>query len=197
MKSVNSSDTDITLSFYIFDSVNASKIIPRYTYKDYASWEGRWELIDGYPYAMSPSAKAKHQFIGTNLIVILSAALSKKKSCSCRVVYELDWIVNDSTVLRPDVMIICGSLEDDFLRYPPTLIVEIVSDSTRLKDRTTKFSLYEQHGVKYFLLVDPKKETIEIFELSDNQYRSNDSLDIFTLNGKCNITIALDSIFAV
>ncbi|HEO65459.1 MAG TPA: Uma2 family endonuclease, partial [Spirochaetes bacterium] len=35
--------------------------IPRYTYEDYVNWEGRWELIDGLPYAMSPLPSINHQ----------------------------------------------------------------------------------------------------------------------------------------
>jgi Uma2 family endonuclease len=172
-------------------------IIPRYTYKDYASWQGDWELIDGYPYAMSPSPKMKHQLAGKRLMFLLENELLKKTSCQCTTVYELDWIINDDTIVRPDVMIICGPIEDDFLRYPPTLLVEILSDSTRLKDRNTKFTLYEQQGVKYYLLADPTKNTLEIFELKDNRYQSNDSLKVFDLHGKCQIEVALDSIFNV
>jgi hypothetical protein len=33
----------------------ADKYRPQFTYEDYSLWEGRWELIDGMPYAMSPS----------------------------------------------------------------------------------------------------------------------------------------------
>jgi hypothetical protein len=32
----------------------AVKILPSYTYEDYMHWEGRWGLIEGFPYAMSP-----------------------------------------------------------------------------------------------------------------------------------------------
>ncbi len=32
---------------------SAIKILPHYTYEDYCHWKGRWELIDGIPYAMS------------------------------------------------------------------------------------------------------------------------------------------------
>ena len=28
----------------------------RYTYQDYLLWKGDWELVNGYPYAMAPSA---------------------------------------------------------------------------------------------------------------------------------------------
>ena len=37
--------------------------IPRYTYDDYKLWKDDWELIDGYPYSMGPSANGKHQDI--------------------------------------------------------------------------------------------------------------------------------------
>jgi Uma2 family endonuclease len=177
--------------------VKAREIIPRYTYKDYTAWEGEWELIHGYPYAMSPSPRMRHQLTSANIVEKIRQALSKQPSCNCRVVYELDWIIDDSTVVRPDIMVICGSLEGDFLRYPPTLIVEILSETTRFKDRHTKFDLYQEQGVKYYLLADTSKETIEVFELKDNRYRSNDSLTVFDFHGKCQTELLFDEIFVV
>jgi hypothetical protein len=38
---------------------SAVKILPYYTYEDYVQWEGKWELIDGIPYAMSPAHTPK------------------------------------------------------------------------------------------------------------------------------------------
>ncbi|MEK6781615.1 MAG: Uma2 family endonuclease [Bacteroidota bacterium] len=175
--------------------MKADQIIPRYTYKDYSAWEGDWELINGYPYAMSPSARMKHQLTGKKIVRNIDDSFLRNKTCGCQAVYELDWIIDDSTVVRPDIMVICGPLDGDFLRYPPTLIVEILSETTRFKDRHTKFDLYQQQGVKYYLLADTTKETLEIFELKDNQYRSNDSLKIFDFHGKCQVEIGLDSIF--
>ena len=37
--------------------------LPYYTYEDYKHWEGRWELIYGIAYAMSPMPMIKHQNI--------------------------------------------------------------------------------------------------------------------------------------
>ena len=34
---------------------------PRYTFDDYKNWSDEWELIDGYPYSLMPSAKRNHQ----------------------------------------------------------------------------------------------------------------------------------------
>ena len=37
--------------------------LPNYTYADYAQWEGRWELMDGVPFAMAPSPSFQHQSV--------------------------------------------------------------------------------------------------------------------------------------
>ena len=41
--------------------------IPQYTYEEYKTWEGKWELIYGVPYAMSPAPILKHQKIGNKI----------------------------------------------------------------------------------------------------------------------------------
>ena len=41
----------------------AYKDVPRYTYEDYVTWEGTWELIDGVAYATAPSPYPKQQKI--------------------------------------------------------------------------------------------------------------------------------------
>jgi Uma2 family endonuclease len=116
--------------------------LPQYTYTDYESWEGDWELIYGLPYAMSPSAKRTHQATGKKFIQLIEKGLSDNKSgCDCESYYELDWIVNENTVIRPDIMIVCGKFEDDFLRFPPTLIVEIASSKTRVKRQECKVQI--------------------------------------------------------
>jgi Uma2 family endonuclease len=176
--------------------VNINEKIPRYTHKDYLQWEGDWELIDGYPYAMSPSPKLKHQLVGRNLVIQISQGLTQNSHCDCTVVYELDWVIDDATVVRPDVMVVCGPLvPDDFLRYPPTVAVEILSESTRFKDRNTKYNIYEQQGVKYYLMADVDKELVELFELMSNQYRSIDPASVLILKENCRLRLELSSIF--
>lgn len=98
--------------------------------------------------------------------------------------------------MRPDVLIACGNIDlHDHLRIPPVLIVEIFSDSTRLKDRNTKFKLYEQCGVKYSLMADPDKKSIEFFQLVNNQYQEQAAISSFLLSRGCKVEIALDEVF--
>jgi Uma2 family endonuclease len=157
----------------------------RYTYKDYQLWEGEWELINGYPIAMSPSANRKHQGFATVFSSIITQHLLKKgNNCECRSYFELDWIISDDTVVRPDVMLVCGKFESDFLTFPPSLILEITSPSSRMRDRNTKFKLYELMGVKYYIISDPDKQTSEIFEHRSNAYQQKADF-VFQLTENC------------
>jgi len=52
-------------------------------------------------------------------------------------------------------MIICGGIPETFAISTPKLVVEILSKSTRLRDLTSKFDLYEHHGVAFYLVLDP------------------------------------------
>ena len=117
--------------------------IPHYTYTEYKKWEGDWELIRGIPYSMSPAPNWRHQNFGAHFVSLFTGTLKSNKSqCGCKVLYECDWIVNDDTVVRPDVMIVCDAIEGDYPVKPPSLILEILWPSTMLKDRNTKFNLY-------------------------------------------------------
>lgn len=163
--------------------------IPRYTYQDYALWEGNWELIYGFPHAISPSPTNKHQYVSLALASELFFRLNKKDSgCNnCRVYQDLDWIIADDTVVRPDIMIVCGEMKGDFLTFPPMLVVEIISPSSSLRDKNIKYQLYEEQQVKYYLLLNPKNKTIEIFELVNGEYVQRDTINSFELHSNCEL----------
>ena len=77
---------------------------------------------------------------------------------------ETDWIVADDTVVRPDVVIVCGEFPERHIMAPPRLIVEILSPTTEEKDRTAKRDLYAFQAVEYYLIVDPMVKRIEAFQ---------------------------------
>jgi len=53
----------------------------------------------------------------------------------------------------------------------PTLVVEILSPSTTLIDRSTKRQLYRRHGVPYYWIVDHEARAIEAYQLSAGDYQ--------------------------
>lgn len=150
--------------------MNATKLIPNYSYEDYCQWEGRWELIEGLPFAMSPSPSLQHQWVTANIIRELGNALKNEGCKKCRVYDFIDIKIDDNTIVQPDCSIVCKPTKENFLDFPPALVVEVLSKATALKDRHTKFSLYEQYGIKYYLIVDHDKKKVEIYFLEKSKY---------------------------
>ena len=142
--------------------------LPHYTYSDYENWEGNWELIDGIPYAMSPTPGFYHQNVNTAILVQLRNNLKHCKKCIA--IMPLDWIIADDTVVQPDVMIICKEVKEKFLTFPPTVIFEILSPSTAQKDKKLKFALYESQGVKYYVIIDIKAKSAIVYEYKNGKY---------------------------
>lgn len=172
--------------------------VPRYTVKDYNMWEGDWELIDGIPYAMSPAPVRKHQRLATELLYRAVDELKKntEKCKSCEAVFELDWIMDDSTVLRPDIAVICQKA-GDFITTPPVLIIEILSVSSALKDRQVKFEIYQEHGVQYYILADPELKTFQIFQLISGKYHEKNTLKSFSIHADCAINLDISAAWHV
>jgi len=155
--------------------------LPSYNYEDYILWEGNWELIYGIPYAMSPAPLIKHQSISNNIAGQLKALLT---GCSeCQALLPVDWKIDEKTIVQPDNLVICGKPENDaYLTKAPVLIFEILSKSTATKDRVTKYHLYENEGVLYYIIVDPVDSIAKIYKLNSGKYikvkdASNESIE--------------------
>ncbi len=88
----------------------------------------------------------------------------KAAECQADAVYELDWIISEDTVVRPDVMVICGGIPDEHLRETPALVAEVISESTATRDRTYKRDLYDEQGVNVYLLLDSDAKTLEAYQ---------------------------------
>ena len=156
----------------------APKLMQRFTYEDYQNWEDSWELIDGIPYAMAPAPYPKHQ----KLVANIWRELDKNLNCTFKNVCDvyiapIDWKVNDTTVVQPDVSLFCEHTPKQYLSTTPLLVVEVLSRATALKDTTTKFKLYEREGVATYIIVDPDTEKAEIFELHEGEYQLVQEID--------------------
>jgi len=167
----------------------AKRYMPNYTVEEYQAWDGEWELIDGIPIAMSPAPFARHQACATKVARIFGNEL-ERVGCGCTVIMESDWIVDNHTVVRPDVVIVCDGIPEQYVKTPPALIVEVLSPSTAQHDRTIKFDLYQDHGVGYYLIVDVDQEMIDVFALRNGKFVrwSEDTICEFQLSPKCCIT---------
>lgn len=167
--------------------------LPQYKVEDYQRWEGDWELIRGIPYSMSPSANRLHQDIARNTLRMLMNAL-EADSCDCKLYYELDLILSKESVVRPDLMIFCEELSGDYPTVTPSLVVEILSESSRHIDEEVKFELYQENNIPYYIIIDPQKKTVRANELSKSKY-TNCDLNTMIKFRNCKIKVDWDSIF--
>lgn len=172
---------------------------PSYTYDDYCHWEGQWELIDGHVYAMSPLPTGRHQRISGRLYGQLEREL---EGCSsCEVSMPMDWKISEETVVQPDLFVACFPfLNEKFIDRPPTLVVEVLSPSTRLKDLNVKRNIYLDQGVKYYLIIDPDIEEYTVLELSGEAYKESaighDGTFTFNLKGGCDATVDFSRVWS-
>lgn len=171
--------------------------LPHYTYEDYCQWEGRWELIEGIPIAMSPLPVPRHQYIGGVLFALFDELLPHQ--CRDCVAYPpIDWKVKDDTVLQPDFLVVCGEVNKPYLDFPPALVAEILSPSSIIKDRNAKFSIYQSQHVRYYLILDVKLEKLEVFELINGKYElvaNNPATFDFSFQDHCKTTISFQDLW--
>lgn len=142
--------------------------LPSYTYADYKEWEGKWELYEGHPVAMSPAPMINHQAIAAAMIRELSNNI---ENCDkCLVLGEADWKLSNETVLRPDVVLICDETHEAYMTKSPEIIIEIISKSTAKRDENYKFDIYEKEKVKYYIIIYPDDLKAKVYKIEDSKY---------------------------
>lgn len=150
----------------------AQKMERKYTIQDYLAWPAaeRWELISGTAYNMTPAPSLKHQNIAGTIYRILGNKLIGK---SCKpFIAPTDVILSEQDIVQPDVIVVCdkNKITEVNIQGAPDLVVEVLSPSTAIKDKREKKALYEKHGVREYLLIDPAENYVERFVLCDGVF---------------------------
>ena len=102
-------------------------------------------------------------------------------------------------MLQPDVLICCDP-EQNKMRArvfgAPSFTAEVLSKSTKSKDRFLKLYKYKNAGVKEYWIIDPEERTVTvwIFDKDDNDkskvYTFEDPVPVGISEGKCSIRFA-------
>ncbi len=179
---------------------SAVKILPHYTYEEYCLWEGRWELIEGIPYAMSPAPSPRHQWISSNIKYELNDAIKKATCKKCKVYDFIDIKVSDDTVLQPDAVVVCKEINKPYLDFPAALVVEVLSPATAMKDRNNKFYIYQSYNIPYYLIIDVDKNLVEVYHLKESGRYELEITDPstsyrFLFDEECSVEVMLNNIW--
>jgi Uma2 family endonuclease len=149
---------------------NTVRNIEPYTYQEYQKLpEGvRLEILDGVVYDMAASPSAKHQRVVLNFGEVVNRHF-RGKGCT-PFIAPMDVVLDDINVVEPDVFIVCDSnkITEANIKGAPDLIVEVLSPSTGVRDRRSKKKLYQNHGVREYLIASPMEETVERFYLKQD-----------------------------
>lgn len=141
-----------------------------YTLEDYYVIEEmseiKHEYFDGEIFAMV-GASFNHNLITLNLASALHTRL-KDKACDV-VTNDMRVCAPDGLYTYPDIAVVCGgatfSADQIKALTNPTVIVEVLSESTKRYDRGQKFELYRSiEGLREYVLVEQNRIFVERHE---------------------------------
>ncbi len=150
----------------------------RYTIEEYLEMEDaateKHEYYRGEIFAMS-GARSQHNIVTSNLHIALGQKLKGKP---CRPFgSDLRIHIEKNTLFTyPDLTIVCGELisrnDDDKNFLNPTVIIEVLSPSTRAYNKGAKFELYKDiPTLKEYILVEPEWINVEAYFNDGSDWR--------------------------
>ena len=157
--------------------------------------EYRSEFFNGEIFAMA-GGTPRHSLIQTNLTAELRQAL-KGDPCTA---YNNDLrILVNQTGLHtyPDASIVCGSLEfsggQPDVVVNPTVLFEVLSDSSEAYDRGRKFGNYRRiESLREYVLISQKEALVERFQRNpDNTWTMTESRGMETALALASVGISI------
>jgi Uma2 family endonuclease len=173
--------------------IAAKENLPRFTPEEYFVWEDKQlekhEYIDGEVYAMSGGSK-NHSLISVRFITLFANHL-EGGSCETGNSDLRVNIVETNDYTYPDVSVTCDDRDKTTSQYItyPSLIVEVLSDSTEAYDRGGKFRMYRNNPIlKDYLLVGSARIEMDLYHKNDAgdwiiiNYQEGDVVELKSIN---------------
>jgi Uma2 family endonuclease len=127
----------------------------------------QYELVDGM-LLVTPTPVPLHQRAVLEIAVLLRVAVPAEFEVF---VAPLDFRPSPRRSLQPDVLV--ARREDvgpHDIQRPLALAVEVLSDSTRSKDRLLKRALYAEAGVASYWIFDAETPELTVLQLDADRY---------------------------
>jgi Uma2 family endonuclease len=144
-----------------------------WTYRDYIKLndDKRYEVIEGRLVEMA-GASFEHQDILSEIFIRMREFV-KRNNLGKVIPSPFDVILSDENVVQPDIVFISKNklhLIKQSLFGIPDLVVEIVSESSKKKDKIIKKKLYEKFGINEYWVVEPNDKKIIVHVINNNRY---------------------------
>jgi Uma2 family endonuclease len=171
--------------YFVHEAKDKYSVRPQIRYEAYLDLvehsDQRYELIGGEIYLLS-SPSFQHQVIVRDVSIHLQTFLADGPCQALTAPLDIrlyGWATKfseDPNVVQPDIVVICDpeNVTDDG-RYEgtPSLIVEVLSPSTKGRDLITKLELYRRSGIQEYWIVDPEEETIAQYAFNERREPEN------------------------
>lgn len=170
-----------------------------YTIEDYYALpeECRVELIDGVIYNMCAPAQRHQAIAGYIYAQLLSYTLRRKGDCiPLMSPSDVQLDRDDKTMVQPDVYVGCEreKFRDKVYYGAPDLVVEVLSPSSRRRDREIKYRKYKNAGVREYWIVDPDTQRVAVHDFAHEDvvkvYTFEDKVPVGIWDGKCQVNFA-------
>jgi Uma2 family endonuclease len=140
----------------------------------------RWELIGGRLVKLMVGARWEHGRIVQNIARLLENAFEAAGS-PCQTFAETFYVKRkeDDAALLPDVMVVCGDLEEGALSTDsPVVIFEVLSTGTEARDRFEKWYIYQRlPSLMHYVVVSRDKPHAEVYDRIDGAWQALHVLD--------------------
>jgi Uma2 family endonuclease len=124
--------------------------------------EGRWEIENGVAYAMAPE-RLDHARVKLETVLALREAI-RRAGLPCEAVTDSVAVrITARTAYQPDALVYCGPrLPKDAREVPaPTIVVEVLSDSTARRDIHRKLiGYFSIASVAHYLILEPQDRAL-------------------------------------
>ncbi len=157
---------------------------PAYTWPEQGQWSYddwlrlpddayRYEIIEGELF-VSPPPSIQHQVAVSSLLAAMYQYARQ---------HELGLVLTapigvrmpgQTAVVQPDLLFVHRErlhlVKDDVVDGAPDLVVEVLSPSNWIYDRTRKLDTYRQAGVREYWIVDYRARTVDVLVLEEGEY---------------------------
>jgi Uma2 family endonuclease len=134
--------------------------------------DGLWELIDGEPVEVTPSAGLSSMIAARISDYVFNYLLTHPIGHAFSADAGFILFPDRNTVRSPDFAFIRHSRLPEvpaaFVPVPPDLAVEVLSPTDRMTDSLAKVTMFLQAGVPLVWLIDPRKRSATIFNQDES-----------------------------
>lgn len=182
--------------------MSAQEKISIYNFAEYLALEQqenkRYEFFQGEVFAMSGGTK-RHNAIAINTGIIIRQQKPECETFINDVKLELQL---ESHYVYPDIMLTCHAQDlandrESVVRYP-SLVAEVLSDSTAAYDANTKKNKYlTLASLQYYLLISQSEARVEVYERQQSfwKYRAYSKLNEEVVLKSLNISFRVADIY--